>query len=237
VTATTQITIDHRFCGPPQSGHGGYTAGLFATTLGPGPAEVRLRRPPPLDVPLDVVPTDDGAELRHGADVVATARPAQVDVEPIEPVTVAEATRAEDRFIWRDDHPFDTCFGCGTSRAVGDAWRTFGGETASGDAVASRAVPPGDLLDATGRVPAGQVWAALDCITAAALSVADAPLHPPWVLGTFAVDIRADVPASGLVVMAWPLELDGRKFRSAGALYADGVAVAVARATWIQLAE
>ena len=239
-TSPTQLTIDPRFCGPPTSGHGGYTSGLFATAFGPGPAEVRLRLPPPLGVPLDVVTTATGAELRHGDDVLATVRPTTVTVEPIEPVTFDDAAAAEDRFIWKDEHPFPTCFGCGVARAAGEGWRTFGGELADGRAaVASRAVPPPDILTDDGRVPAVQVWAALDCVTAAALSVADAPLQPPWVLGTFAVDILGDgvtdVPADDLVAMAWPVELDGRKFRSAGALYADGRAVAVALATWIQL--
>ncbi len=242
----TELTIDRRFCGPPTSGHGGYSAGLFATAFGAGPAEVRLRLPPPLAVPLDVVATDTGAELRHGVDVLATLRPTMLTVEPIEPVSFEEAADAEGRFIWKHEHPFPTCFGCGIGRSAGEAWRTFGGALADGrPAVASRAVPPPDLLTADGRVPAVQVWAALDCITAAALSVVGAPLRPPWLLGTFAVELLGDsvngvaitdVPGDRLVAMAWPVELDGRKFRAAGALYADGEAVAVAEATWIQLA-
>ena len=65
-----------------------------------------------------------------------------------------------------------------------------------------------------------------------------ATLDPPWVLGRFAVDVLARVRGDDeLVVMAWPDELDGRKFHSEGALYANGKPVAVASATWVQLRE
>ena len=72
----TSIIIDKRYCGPPNSGNGGYVCGRLARHI-PGGAEVTLRAPPPLDKPLDVVATDDGLwELRDGATVVATGRPA-----------------------------------------------------------------------------------------------------------------------------------------------------------------
>ncbi len=72
----TSIIIDKRYCGPPNSGNGGYVCGRLARHI-PGGAEVTLRAPPPLDKPLDVVAADDGQwELRDGATVVATGRPA-----------------------------------------------------------------------------------------------------------------------------------------------------------------
>jgi hypothetical protein len=55
----TQIIIDKRFCGPPNSGNGGYVCGRLARHI-PGAAEVTLRAPPPLDTPLDAVATNDG---------------------------------------------------------------------------------------------------------------------------------------------------------------------------------
>jgi hypothetical protein len=243
----TTITIGRRFCGPPTSGHGGYSAGSFALALDPShPWEVRLRRPVPLEAPLSVVSDpdqddhhDDGdeAELRDRAgDVVATARPTDVDVDPIEPVTHAEAAAAEASYLWFEhDHPFPTCFACGPDRAPGDGWRIFGGATTKADAVASRATCPPDLVDDDGLVPPLQVWSALDCITAAPLALVIDEPGAPFVLGSYAVDLLDDVPAHGLVAMSWPLSLDGRKFRSAGALYSGTTPVAVSTATWIQL--
>src|SRR6185503_12253340 len=90
----TEIIIDKRFCGPPNSGNGGYVCGRLAPHI-PGGAEVTLRAPPPLDKPLDIVATDgdtrDGKttegktwELRDGATVVATARAAKVELARME---------------------------------------------------------------------------------------------------------------------------------------------------------
>ena len=43
-----EIIIQNRFCGPPDSGNGGYTSGLIAKELN-NPVEITLRKPPPLD--------------------------------------------------------------------------------------------------------------------------------------------------------------------------------------------
>src|SRR4029453_17467879 len=50
----TSMTIDKRYCGPPNSANGGYVCGRLAQNI-PGGAELPLRAPPPLDKPLDVV--------------------------------------------------------------------------------------------------------------------------------------------------------------------------------------
>jgi hypothetical protein len=50
------ITIEARYHGPSGSGNGGYTCGRLAALL-PGPVEVTLRRPPPLDRSLGVLGT------------------------------------------------------------------------------------------------------------------------------------------------------------------------------------
>jgi hypothetical protein len=47
----TAITVPHRFRGPSDSGNGGYSCGVIAAHAG-NPAEVTLRRPPPLDTPM-----------------------------------------------------------------------------------------------------------------------------------------------------------------------------------------
>ena len=65
-----QVTIDRRFRGPPESGHGGYMCGVVAGLVG-GTAEVTLRRPPPLDQPLQVTRLDGGGvALRDGETVI-----------------------------------------------------------------------------------------------------------------------------------------------------------------------
>jgi hypothetical protein len=54
---TRALVIDPRFCGPPDSGNGGYVCGLLAAAAG-GAVAVRLKRPPPLGVPLDLTEAD-----------------------------------------------------------------------------------------------------------------------------------------------------------------------------------
>ena len=73
------------FCGPPDSGDGGYVCGVLAAYLSE-PAEVTLRRPPPLGIPLTVTREASSARLEHDGALVAEAVPA-----------VAEAARAATR--------------------------------------------------------------------------------------------------------------------------------------------
>lgn len=238
----TTVVIDPRFCGPRTSGHGGYTSGLLAGFVD-GPATVRLLRPPPLGRELLVQRGAGGAarliDPQAGPDeaLVGSAEPrALLRLGVPEPLSPEQAAEASAGFMWADRHPFPSCFACGTGREVGDAWRIAGGPAPDGRTVASPAVCPPDLVAADGTIPQTQVWAALDCITSHPLPLVGAPLRPGWLLGTQAVDVVAPVRAdASMVVMGWPLELDGRKFHSAGALFVGGRCVAVGRATWIQL--
>src|SRR5260221_5005720 len=124
----TPVIIDKRYCGPPNSGNGGYVSGRLARHI-PGGAEVTLRAPPPLEKPLDVVAADDGLwELRDGATVVATGRPASVELARLEKAGFDEACAAELLTpIKPHEHLLPTCFVCGPARAPGDGLRIFAG--------------------------------------------------------------------------------------------------------------
>src|SRR5688572_7007607 len=74
------ITIDRRYCGPPDSGNGGYVSGRLAAFL-EGPVQVRLQVPPPLGVELEVRKSGETVELVHGGTLIARARPAEVAPE------------------------------------------------------------------------------------------------------------------------------------------------------------
>src|SRR5258707_12844377 len=127
----TCVIIDKRSCGPPNSGNGGYVCGRLARHI-PGGAEVTLRAPPPLDKQLDVIATDDGLwELRDGATVVATGRPASLELTRLEKASFDEACAAELLTpIKPHEHPLPTCFVCGPERAQGDGLRIFAGPLA-----------------------------------------------------------------------------------------------------------
>jgi UDP-2,3-diacylglucosamine pyrophosphatase LpxH len=66
------LSIDRRFCGPPGSGNGGYTAGRLAALIG-DPAEITLRRPPPLETEMRVERAGSRLLLVHGDDLIAEA--------------------------------------------------------------------------------------------------------------------------------------------------------------------
>ena len=73
------IAIDKRFCGPPNSGNGGYVCGLLAKHF-PGSAEITLRAPPPLERELHIETCADGAVELHAAEkLIAAGRPVRFD--------------------------------------------------------------------------------------------------------------------------------------------------------------
>src|SRR3981189_2214940 len=165
----TSIIIDKRYCGPPNSGNGGYVCGRLARHI-PGGAEVTLRAPPPLDKPLDVGATDDGLwELRDGAIVVATGAPASVELARMETASFDEACAAELMTpVKPHEHPLPTCFVCGPARAQGDGQRIFAGPLVRQSRNASLVLaatwtPDSTLAAEDGLIAPEFLWSALDC--------------------------------------------------------------------------
>jgi hypothetical protein len=226
----TTLRIDRRFCGPPDSGNGGYTCGLLARALG-GPAEVTLRLPPPLERELRIEQAAGTARLLDGDAIVAEGVRVEIDLEPIAPVSLAAENSASAHSEFRDPavHAFPTCFTCGPHRHDGDGLRIFAGRVPGTEVFAAPWVPPAGLDETI-------VWAALDCPTAAVIYL-DAEHPPPTVLGRMAARIdRLPAPGEPHVIMSWLRSRDGRKINSAGALYdASGELLAVSRTTWIEL--
>ncbi len=223
------LTVERRFQGPPESGNGGWVSGALAEHAAApvgGAVTVRLASPPPLDRPLTV--EDDGGggvRLLDGDQLVASATPAPDLTAPLpQPVPLAVARAAETAYEGLSDHPFPTCFACGTGRDPGDAL----------------CLRPGPVGDGSGRYAASWVprevtvpivWAALDCPGGWSAGIAGRPM----VLGTMTARVRA-LPRVGEphVVLAWPRGGEGRKFLSASALFTErGELLARAEATWI----
>ena len=122
-----EVVIARRFCGPPASANGGYACGLVAGLLD-GRARVTLRSPPPLDRPLRVEREARRASLWDDELLVAEGElVGGASAAPPAPVGLEEACRAAERYEWRFDHPYPTCFVCGPGRAAGDGLRIFPG--------------------------------------------------------------------------------------------------------------
>ncbi len=240
----TSIIIDARYCGPPNSGNGGYVCGRLAGHI-EGGAEVTLRLPPPLNKPLDIVAADESSwELRDGATVVATARAARVELARLVTASFEEASAAERLAPLKPhEHPLPTCFVCGPARAQGDGLRIFAGplvrQTGNASAVLAATWTPDPTLAAEdGLVASEFLWSALDCPSGFACS------HDgengrfdrtPILLGRMSARIEARPrPQERCVITAWAAGRDGRKRVAEAAAYGEsGSLLAVARATWI----
>ncbi|MBC9875898.1 hypothetical protein G8O24_00880 [Bradyrhizobium sp. INPA01-394B] len=238
----SEIIIDKRFCGPPNSGNGGYVCGRLARQIA-GAAEVTLRAPPPLDTPLGASATDDGTwELRDSAKVVATGRAVGVELSRLETASFEEARAAELLTLVKPhEHPLPTCFVCGPARAKGDGLRIFAGplgRRAQTPVLAASWVPDQNLSDDDGLVAPEFLWSALDCPTGFACNCdpqSNAVDKTPLLLGRMSARIETR-PRAGdrCIITAWPTGRDGRKRMAEAALHDEaGRLLAVARTTWI----
>lgn len=222
------FVVPARFCGPPESGNGGWVSGHLAQLVPTTPerpaVRVRLCTPPPLERPMRVRTGPDGArDLLDGELLVASAAPAtppcRDDLAP--PVRYPRALEAGAAYAGLTEHPFPTCFSCGTGRGS-EALRLRPGRVGEAGVHAAAWLPT--------EVSPEIVWAALDCPGAWALGVGGRPM----VLGTMTALVLA-LPESHRehVVMAWGLGGEGRAFRCGTALYAGEQLLASAQATWV----
>ncbi len=228
------LVISSRFCGPPQSGNGGYVCGRVAAHVH-GSASVRLKAPPPLETEMQVVSLDSHARLMHGSNVIAEAKAAALDLTPPPAPSFAQAAEASKSFVGFARHVFPRCFVCGPQRADGDGLRIFPGSTTSRSMVAAPWVPDSSLGDGSNRIRAEFLWAALDCTSG--FAVLPVPEGRAIVLGELCARIDDSV-ASGekCVVIGWPLQVEGRKRISGSAVFSSsGRLAAIGRATWIEV--
>jgi hypothetical protein len=212
------VIIPARYNGPPGSANGGYACGLLSEALGGG-FEVMLRRPPPLEVALDLA----GNELKHGDVVIAEAHRNLMAMDSIDPVSLEDAEEASKGYAGFRHHAYPTCFTCGPSRE--DGLGIFAGPVAGRDGVVASPWTPREVRPEI-------VWAALDCPGGWAV---DDFQREGVLLGRMAASIDG-VPKVGEphVVAGWRIGEDGRKRYAGSAVYtADGDVLAVSRSTWI----
>ncbi len=228
------FTIARRFRGPEDSGNGGYTCGMVARFV-PGDAEVTLRKPPPLEVDLEVREVDGGVDVYAGGDLIAEGRTTTIDLEVPTPPTIEEAGRARLGYTGYRAHAFPTCFVCGTDRAA-DGLMIHAGRVENRQVWAAPFTPDPSLPATEGILEPEMVWSALDC--PGAWAVERATKDRAVVLGRMAARLERDAPTDRTyVAMGWPIGIDGRKLYSGTALFdGDGVRHGLATQTWIVLA-
>ncbi len=244
----TEILVPRRFCGPPSSGNGGWSAGALAAVTvdradhaDPWPAiTVALHQPPPLDVELPVSADDGWTLATYDGGTVARARVADQELTEVPAIPLADAQEATAAYRGFISHPFPTCFTCGTGREEGDGLRIFPGDVA-GDELSRVAAPwsPHPSVAEDWHVyqePARDAslpvtWAALDCIGGWSADIEERPM----VLGTITLRLDA-LPRIGEphVLVGALRGAEGRKTYTAATLYdSSGSVVATAEHVWI----
>jgi len=228
----TDITIDARYKGPPNSGNGGYCCGIMAVQLD-GAVEASLKVPPPLDTPLQLVARDGSVQMLNGDQVVGAAHSAtlDLDVPPLPTPLVlgydpVDAPGRPAKFT-----PFGTCFVCGHDRTYPDGLCIHSKLVEGVDGmVATKWALSADYSDANGNVRPEIMWSALDCPGYYACAPGEAAL-----LGRLTAEIIAPLASTGeATVIGWDLGGSGRKRECGTAVFSsDGMLVAKAKGLWI----
>lgn len=234
----SKITIGRQFCGPPNSGNGGYVCGVLSKGID-GPATAVLKAPIPLDAELGLEMRDGlSVLLGEGDTLIGQGAPATQALPEPPPAPSLEAARdAATRHIGLTQRVHPICFTCGAEREDGDGLRVLPGqlEGAERGVVACTWTPHANFADADGAIGAEVIWAALDC-----------PGYFAWVetegrhgalLGTMTGEVVAPVKAGEeYVVVAWPILKDGRKEIAGTALFdSKGRLMARSHQVWIVL--
>ena len=247
-----ELVVPRRFCGPPSSGNGGWTAGALAALLerdelpdnrvDAWPAiRVALRQPPPLDSPMEVASEGGETVATFGGSVVARAALYDDELAVAEPVPATEARNAMASYPGLTSHPFPTCFSCGVDREEGDGLRIFPGRVADQDGatrIAATWIPHPSVAedfhayaDDVRRASLATTWAALDCIGGWAGDLTER------LMVLAGMTARVDtLPVIGEehVVVGLARGSEGRKTFTASTLYdADGRVVACAEHVWV----
>lgn len=227
-----KITIKKQFCGPPNSGNGGYTSGLIAKHF-QGDVEVRLLQPPPLDTELDLLIDTEGASLFNQDIKLAQAKPTALNILIPKAVSLQEAQHATKQYIDPEQHLLPTCFVCGPLRNADDGLNIFAGPTHLDHQVAAPWQPKSSLANSSGQVKSEFIWAALDCPGYFAIN----RLHKISLLGCMSGSIKGQVFATkNYIVQAWLLHSEGRKHFTGTAIFDEqGELCAASSQIWIEL--
>jgi hypothetical protein len=229
-SALDPLVVPARFNGPAGSGNGGWSAGALAAYVDAdgGAVEVTLRQPPPLDTPMEVVEDDGVMTAMHEGAPALVARRAALAPEGVPAVSMALAREAATRYPGLEQHPFPTCFTCGTEREPGDGLRIFPGRVDDLDG-RPRVAAPWVAGEADLRV----VWAALDCAGAWAADMEDRMM----VLGRMTAEVLG-TPVAGEehVVVGLARGSEGRKHRTATTVVDPrGAVLGRAEQVWIEV--
>ncbi len=225
-----EIVFDRRFQGPFPMAHGGYLSGTMAMYLESDTVEVTMRSPTPIGKPLILdADTVDCVYLYDKDKLLNEARPAELNLDLPEPITIHDAKKASLRHV--TEMPYPDCFGCGSARSENDGLHLRAGPVEGRDLVAIDWVPlPASVGAEEGReVPEPIIWASMECPVIRTMEYGRLLKSGELVLlGTMTAKIL-DRPRVGLpyFIMAWSAGREGRKITLSGTLHDEAGGVLV----------
>jgi hypothetical protein len=130
----TTLSIDQRFCGPPGSGNGGYTAAPRRADR--RPCRDHAETAASLETEMRVERAGSRLLLMHGDDLIAEGQKTVVELAIPKCLSLHAARSASTGYPGLDRHPFPGCFVCGPQRAA-DGLAVFPGPLTDGRAWAA----------------------------------------------------------------------------------------------------
>jgi hypothetical protein len=234
MTKSEAIVVPELYVGYPGVAFGGYVAGVLAQRCGARTVRVDFRGPVPVEVPVPIAETADGAvELGEAERPLATACPAALQLDVPAAPSWDAAAAASDRFRAAPPSGVVDCFGCGL-RPADRGLRVHCSPVPDLGLVACAWVPSGAFADPDGLLPAHLLWGALDCPGhwAGRFLGTQRPGAVTAVLtGTILRPVAAGEP---YITYAWLLSESGRKHMMGVALAtAEGELCALSESLWI----
>lgn len=235
-----RLTIPKRFVGPPDSGNGGYVAGIFAAlTDTKSPVEVTLRSPIPLDTPMEVK-RGEGTVILNGETLIAEVRESELDLEIPSPPSWDEAlsARAESYSFGNRHNPFfpnregfhPICFCCGAEHETG--LKVYAAPVLNHEQVAAIWSTKLAWAEDSGYLPEAFLWTALDCPGQFAYM---ADNIRTGMLGRMTAQILTTAKAgSEYMVTGWRIGVEGKKHFAGTAIFdRDENIIGMAKSIWI----
>jgi hypothetical protein len=235
-----EIRISRHFEGPTDLTLGGYISGLMAVHLDSDTVEVTMRKPTLMERPLVLdTSTPDRVFLYDGDTLLNEARPAELEMEIPEPISLEQARKAARRDAVA---AFPNCFGCGSARSEDEGLHLRSGPVGGRNLVAVDWLPRAAAVGAEQGepVPETMVLTAMECPVAKAMDLGGLKkAEETAVLGRMTTKVNA-LPRVGepCHFMGWPIERVGRRIELAGTLHNEkGLVLVMCRLTFVVLKE
>lgn len=235
--------LSQRFCGPPKTGNGGFTAGILVEAAGTETAEIRLLSPTPVETSI-IIESEKGLRgviYDDTKKVLATLKSiADEDFPDYKLPKVPdldEAKKVSALYPGFTTHPFPTCFVCGPKREVNDGMRIFVGPASEQigfeNLMAGHWLPNESVATQNGFVRDAAIWGALDC-PGGFSAVLDKPqlIVLSKIRGKI---IERPITGENYIIMSWRLQKLTRAFKVMTAIFeSDSKRLfAIAEALWL----